>query len=95
MCKRISSRLADVKRKLLVTLRVFFRQVMGTCFNLETVFGGEQEPCVEDLSRLVDVECKEESCNSVPYFRRGGAGDINIRVDVHTHLTFNLQLKIR
>ena len=37
-----------------------------------------------DLSRLVDVECKEESCNSVPYFRRGGAGDINIHVDVHT-----------
>ena len=33
-----------------------------------------------DLSRLVDVECKEESCNSVPYSRRGGAGDINIHM---------------
>ena len=46
---------------------------------------------MEDLS---DVECKEESCNSV-LTSGGGAGDINIHVDVHTHLTFNLQLKIR
>ena len=29
------------------------------------------------------------------YFRREGAGDINIHVDVHTYLTFDLQLKIR
>ena len=32
------------------------------------------------------LSVKEESCNSVPYFRRGGAGDINIHVDVHTYI---------